>query len=76
MMHLDPKGTLIFSNNYRKFRLDERLLEEFDVQDITPSTIAEDFARDQKIHYTFLIKHRTVVTVKDTKPTIRAVRKK
>ena len=76
MMHLDPKGTLIFSNNYRKFRLDERLLEEYDVQDITPSTIAEDFARDQKIHYTFLIKHRTVVTVKDTKPTIRAVRKK
>ncbi len=76
MMHLDPKGTLIFSNNYRKFRLDERLLEEFDVQDITASTIAEDFARDQKIHYTFLIKHRTVVTVKDTKPTIRAIRKK
>lgn len=76
MMHLDPKGTLIFSCNYRKFRLDERLLEEFDVQDITSSTIAEDFARDQKIHYTFLIKHRTVVTSKDTKPTIKVVRKK
>ena len=76
MMHLDPKGTLIFSCNYRKFRLDERLFEEFDVQDITPSTIAEDFARDQKIHYTFLIKHRTVVTSKDTKPTIKVVRKK
>lgn len=76
MMHLDPKGTLIFSNNYRKFRLDERLMEEYDVQDITASTIAEDFARDQKIHYTFLIKHRTVVTAKDAKPVIRAVRKK
>ncbi|ADY12625.1 bifunctional 23S rRNA (guanine(2069)-N(7))-methyltransferase RlmK/23S rRNA (guanine(2445)-N(2))-methyltransferase RlmL [Sphaerochaeta globosa] len=76
MMHLDPKGTLIFSNNFRKFRLDERLLDEYDVQDITASTIAEDFARDQKIHYTFLIKHRTVVTAKDAKPVIRAVRKK
>lgn len=60
MMHLDPKGTLIFSCNYRKFRMDERLLEEFDVQDISKDTIGDDFERDQKIHYTFLIKHRAV----------------
>lgn len=76
MMHLDPKGTLLFSCNYRKFKMSELLMEEFDVQDITPSTIAEDFARDQKIHYTFLIKHRMKVTVKDAKPAIKAVRKK
>lgn len=63
MMHLDPKGTLIFSCNYRKFKMDERLIEEFDVEDITARTIGDDFARDPKIHYCFLIKHRSVVKV-------------
>ncbi|MEA4858933.1 MAG: bifunctional 23S rRNA (guanine(2069)-N(7))-methyltransferase RlmK/23S rRNA (guanine(2445)-N(2))-methyltransferase RlmL, partial [Sphaerochaeta sp.] len=76
MMHLDQKGTLIFSCNFRKFSMDERLLEEFDVQDITPTTIAEDFARDQKIHYTFLIKHRTVVKVQQPKTSTKLVRRK
>ncbi|MDD3057383.1 MAG: bifunctional 23S rRNA (guanine(2069)-N(7))-methyltransferase RlmK/23S rRNA (guanine(2445)-N(2))-methyltransferase RlmL [Sphaerochaeta sp.] len=76
MMHLDQKGTLIFSCNYRKFSMDERLLDEFDVQDITATTIAEDFARDQKIHYTFLIKHRTVVKVQQPKSTMKLVRRK
>lgn len=63
MMHLDPKGTLIFSCNYRKFKMDERLLEEFDVEDITARTIGDDFSRDPKIHYCFLIKHRAEVKV-------------
>jgi 23S rRNA (guanine2445-N2)-methyltransferase / 23S rRNA (guanine2069-N7)-methyltransferase len=76
MMHLDPKGTLIFSCNYRKFRLDERLIDEFDVQDITPSTIGFDFERDQKIHYTFQIRHRAVVKTTKSKPVVRAIRKK
>jgi 23S rRNA (guanine2445-N2)-methyltransferase / 23S rRNA (guanine2069-N7)-methyltransferase len=60
MMHLDPKGTLIFSCNYRKFKLDEGLSEEYDVENITARTIGDDFERDQKIHYCFLIKHRSM----------------
>ncbi len=76
MMHLDEQGTLIFSNNYRKFKLDERLLEEFNIEDISQSTIAEDFARDPKIHQTYLIKHRPVATVKPAKPTKKVIRKK
>ncbi|MFA6682304.1 MAG: hypothetical protein WCS35_09765, partial [Sphaerochaeta sp.] len=49
--------------NYRKFKMDERLIEEFDVEDITARTIGDDFARDPKIHYCFLTKHRSVVKV-------------
>ena len=76
MMHLDPKGILIFSCNYRKFQMDERLIEDFDVQNITSSTIAEDFERDQKIHYTYLIKHRSMAKVVMTKPNRKTVRRK
>lgn len=76
MMHLDPKGTLIFSCNYRKFKIDEQLCEEYDVQDITARTIGDDFARDQKIHYCFLIKHRAVVKVAPPKATRKLVLKK
>ncbi|WP_320128135.1 bifunctional 23S rRNA (guanine(2069)-N(7))-methyltransferase RlmK/23S rRNA (guanine(2445)-N(2))-methyltransferase RlmL [uncultured Sphaerochaeta sp.] len=60
MMHLDPKGTMVFSCNYRKFKMDESLLEEYDIENITPRTIGDDFERDPKIHYCFLIKHRSL----------------
>ncbi len=70
------KGTLIFSNNFRKFKLDERLLEEYDIQDISKDTIAEDFARDQKIHQTYLIKHRPIAKVKQAKPAPKKVIRK
>jgi 23S rRNA (guanine2445-N2)-methyltransferase / 23S rRNA (guanine2069-N7)-methyltransferase len=76
MMHLDPKGVLIFSCNYRKFQMDEQLMQDFDIQDITASTIADDFARDQKIHYTFLIRHRALAKVVLTKPKGKIVRRK
>ncbi|MGH0053933.1 MAG: bifunctional 23S rRNA (guanine(2069)-N(7))-methyltransferase RlmK/23S rRNA (guanine(2445)-N(2))-methyltransferase RlmL, partial [Sphaerochaetaceae bacterium] len=76
MMHLDENGTLIFSCNYRKFRLDERLSEEFSVQDITKDTIAEDFARDQKIHQTYVVKHRSIAKIRQVKPTRKVIRKK
>lgn len=74
MMHLEKDGTLIFSNNYRKFVLDERLYEQFDVQDITKETIADDFKRDEKIHCCFLIRHKKVVPQKN-QPEIRTVKK-
>ncbi|WP_428517428.1 bifunctional 23S rRNA (guanine(2069)-N(7))-methyltransferase RlmK/23S rRNA (guanine(2445)-N(2))-methyltransferase RlmL [Sphaerochaeta sp.] len=76
MMHLDEKGTLIFSNNFRKFKMDERLLEEYDIQDISKDTIAEDFARDQKIHQTYLIKHRPIAKIKQVKPAPKKVIRK
>jgi 23S rRNA (guanine2445-N2)-methyltransferase / 23S rRNA (guanine2069-N7)-methyltransferase len=48
---LAPGGVLYFSNNYRRFRLDEAQLAAFaNVEDISASTIPPDFERDARIH--------------------------
>jgi 23S rRNA (guanine2445-N2)-methyltransferase / 23S rRNA (guanine2069-N7)-methyltransferase len=48
---LAPGGVLYFSNNYRRFRLDEAAIAEFaHVEDISPRTIPPDFERDARIH--------------------------
>ncbi len=47
---LTPDGVLLFSNNFRRFRLDDRALSDLDIQDISASTIPEDFRRNRKIH--------------------------
>lgn len=48
---LAPGGVLYFSNNYRRFRLDEAALADFaHVEDISPRTIPPDFERDARIH--------------------------
>lgn len=55
MKLLSENGILIFSNNFRKFKLDRQLLENYQVRDITPETIPEDFKRNQKIHHCYLV---------------------
>ena len=54
---LSPEGTLIFSTNYRKFVLDEKVKQFNEVVDISSKTIDRDFSRNKKIHYCFEIKH-------------------
>lgn len=52
-------GTLYFSNNYRRFRLDEAALAAFaEVEDITPATIGPDFARNPRIHRAWRLRGR------------------
>ena len=63
MMHLSPGGLLIFSNNYRRFKMDEEVLEEFVVKDITTETVGEDF-RDEKIHHAYLIRNKVKVNLR------------
>ena len=47
---LSPKGTLYFSTNSRKLKMDENLLPpEMSAEEITSSTIPEDY-RNSKIH--------------------------
>ena len=58
MSILDRQGTLVFSNNYRKFKLDSWLMDNYQVEDISKQTIPEDFKRNPKIHRCWLIKHR------------------
>lgn len=50
MARLAPGGVLLFSNNFRRFKLDPELAEDFDVRDIRAATLDADFARDPRIH--------------------------
>ena len=52
---LNKKGTLIFSNNLRSFKLDPSLNDKYAVENITEKTIDPDFKRNQKIHQCWLI---------------------
>jgi len=48
---LAPGGVLYFSNNFRRFRLDEEAIAGFArCEDIGPATIPPDFARNPRIH--------------------------
>ncbi|MCW2270513.1 Ribosomal RNA large subunit methyltransferase K/L [compost metagenome] len=55
---LAPGGVLYFSNNFRKFQLDERLAERYAVEEITAQTLDPDFARNTKIHRAWRIQAR------------------
>jgi len=61
MKLLAEGGEIIFSNNFRRFKLSEQLQQQFDVQDISSKTIPEDFKRNQKIHHCFIIRPRSEV---------------
>jgi 23S rRNA (guanine2445-N2)-methyltransferase / 23S rRNA (guanine2069-N7)-methyltransferase len=47
---LEPDGVLIFSNNFRRFKLDEEGMAGLQVEEISASTIPKDFERNNKIH--------------------------
>ncbi|MBU2712887.1 bifunctional 23S rRNA (guanine(2069)-N(7))-methyltransferase RlmK/23S rRNA (guanine(2445)-N(2))-methyltransferase RlmL [Zooshikella harenae] len=59
MSHLDKQGTLYFSNNFRRFKLADSLFHQFEVEDISNKTIDPDFARNQKIHRCWRLRHRS-----------------
>ncbi|VXC18252.1 putative conserved AdoMet-dependent methyltransferase with RNA interaction domain [Pseudomonas sp. 8BK] len=50
MARLTKGGVLYFSNNFRKFELDESLAARYQVEEISASTLDPDFARNPKIH--------------------------
>ncbi|WP_422822405.1 bifunctional 23S rRNA (guanine(2069)-N(7))-methyltransferase RlmK/23S rRNA (guanine(2445)-N(2))-methyltransferase RlmL [Vreelandella azerica] len=58
MARLMPEGTLVFSNNQRRFELDSTLCEEFTVEDISAKTFDPDFQRRQNLHHVFLLRHK------------------
>ena len=56
---LAPDGVLYFSNNFRRFRLDDAAVAEFAlVEDISAQTIPPDFARDARIHRCWRLRRR------------------
>ncbi|ODU45168.1 MAG: 23S rRNA (guanine(2445)-N(2))/(guanine(2069)-N(7))-methyltransferase [Lysobacteraceae bacterium SCN 69-123] len=56
MDRLAPGGQLLFSNNYRRFRMDAGIEADFQVEEIGPASVPPDFARDLKIHRAFWIR--------------------
>jgi 23S rRNA (guanine2445-N2)-methyltransferase / 23S rRNA (guanine2069-N7)-methyltransferase len=59
---LEPDGVLIFSSNFRRFRLDEPALAGLAATDICAATIAEDFARNPRIHRCWEIRREPVTS--------------
>ena len=57
MARLAPGGTLVFSNNQRRFKLDEALSERYAVEEVTTRTFDPDFQRRTNLHHVFLLRH-------------------
>jgi 23S rRNA (guanine2445-N2)-methyltransferase / 23S rRNA (guanine2069-N7)-methyltransferase len=55
---LAPGGTILFSSNYTRFKLDAAALERFDIQDLTRATLPKDFERNPRIHTCYLLRAR------------------
>jgi 23S rRNA (guanine2445-N2)-methyltransferase / 23S rRNA (guanine2069-N7)-methyltransferase len=53
---LEPGGTMIFSTNHRRFKIDEEELSGYHLEDISRSTIPPDFERTPKVHRCWRIK--------------------
>lgn len=56
MDRLAPGGQLLFSNNFRRFRMDAGIEADFQVEEIGGPSVPPDFARDPKIHRAFWIR--------------------
>ncbi|WP_035246908.1 bifunctional 23S rRNA (guanine(2069)-N(7))-methyltransferase RlmK/23S rRNA (guanine(2445)-N(2))-methyltransferase RlmL [Desulfogranum mediterraneum] len=57
MQRLARKGLLVFSTNFRKFKLAPELSEQFLVEEITETTLPPDFARKPPIHRCWTFRH-------------------
>jgi len=58
MRILSEQGVLYFSTNFRKFKLDADLAAQFTIENISTSTIGDDFKQNPKIHYCWRITHK------------------
>ncbi|GGY65543.1 bifunctional 23S rRNA (guanine(2069)-N(7))-methyltransferase RlmK/23S rRNA (guanine(2445)-N(2))-methyltransferase RlmL [Marinobacter zhanjiangensis] len=58
MARLTGDGLLIFSTNFRRFKLDEDLGELYELEDVTASTLDRDFQRNSRIHQCWHIQHK------------------
>lgn len=52
---LSPGGTLVFSNNLRRFKMDRDALPQLAIEDISAVTIPFDFKRNPRIHNCWLM---------------------
>ena len=47
--------------------MDQEILDNYVVEDITEKTIGEDFRRDMKIHHCFLIRNKIKIKIKSNR---------
>ena len=52
-------GLIVFSNNFRRFRLDAEVEEQFFVQDVSSASIPFDFTRNSRIHHCYELQARS-----------------
>jgi len=64
LKHLAADGEILFSNNFKKFKLDEDALADLRIEEITVSTTSPDFARTGQLHRCWRIRP----PVKQTSP--------
>ena len=57
MARLSENGTLYFSTNHRRFKMDDAITECWQVSDVTAASIPQDFARNRRIHACFRLTH-------------------
>jgi 23S rRNA (guanine2445-N2)-methyltransferase / 23S rRNA (guanine2069-N7)-methyltransferase len=57
MKRLEPGGVLYFSNNFRKFSLDDDMRKLYKIEDITRASVPPDFSRQGTPHHLFSIRH-------------------
>ena len=58
MARLASGGTLVFSNNQRRFKLDGAVSERYAVEDISARSFDPDFKRRTNLHHVFLLQTR------------------
>lgn len=58
LRRLEPGGLLIFSTNFRNFKMNLEALSEFELENITSRTIPRDFKRSPRIHQCWQIRRR------------------
>lgn len=58
MARLSRDGLLLFSNNFRRFKLDPMIEREYAVESLSPASIPPDFARNPRIHQLWAIRQR------------------
>ncbi|MBB1061408.1 bifunctional 23S rRNA (guanine(2069)-N(7))-methyltransferase RlmK/23S rRNA (guanine(2445)-N(2))-methyltransferase RlmL [Marilutibacter spongiae] len=57
--HLAPDGVAYFSNNFRRFRMDDEAIAAFaHCEEISPETLPPDFERNSRIHRCWRLRRR------------------
>lgn len=62
MQHLARNGVLIFSTNFRKFKLDPEIERQYDMREISNESVPFDFQRNNRIHRCWECRYRTEST--------------